>query len=126
MLSTVFHVSIHAGTGQAAATPAARMFACSFEEVVEALGRLPRMFVEPDGSFVWVASEEPGWQIDGVLYDGTARLWYVELKGCCPQAQFDELLSSLGWPQRPVTFQLVQEAATLDEEEFRRHVGWLR
>jgi hypothetical protein len=126
MLSTPFHVNIVAGTHQANACPGTAVSARSFEEVAAALAALPRMFIEPDGAFVWVASGEPTWQLDGVLYDGAAGLWYVELKGRCPQAQFDELLRSLGWPEAPVRFQLVREAATLDEDAFRRRVGWSR
>jgi hypothetical protein len=123
MLSAPFHVTIHAEADKAAAGP--RVFPRSFEEVCRALAGLPRMFIEPDGSFVWVASAEPRWQIDGVLYDGAGGLWYVELKGCCPQAPFDELLSTLGWPQTRVRFQLVQQAVMLGEDEFRLHAGWL-
>ena len=124
MLSTPFHISVHAGVRQTGARSSATTFTRSFEEVAEALGRLPRLFVEADGSFVWVASGEPTWQLDGVLYDGATGLWYMELKGRCPQAQLDELLCTLGWPETPVTFQLVQEAMTLNEDEFRRRVGW--
>lgn len=100
------------------------MFNRTFEEVSDALAALPRMYVEPDGSFVWVAANEPAWQIDGVLYDGAGRLWYVELKGCCPQDEFDHLLSTLGWPQTPVEFQLVHEAVLLPEADFRGYAGW--
>jgi hypothetical protein len=126
MLSRPFHVNVHAGTAQAGARPSGAVFARSFEEVAGALAALPRMFVEPDGSFVWVASGEPTWQLDGVLYDGAAGLWYVELKGCCPESRFDELLRGLGWPEAPVMFQLVREAVTLSEDDFRRHAGWSR
>lgn len=122
MLSTPFHVTIHAEGGGAAAGRST--FRRSFEEVADGLAGLPRMFVEPDGAFLWVASEEPGWQIDGVLYDGVGGLWYVELKGHCPQPRFDELLSALGWPQTSVRFHLVREAVTLSEHEFRCRVGW--
>jgi hypothetical protein len=123
MLSIDLHVNIHAlpraGPGQSPS-----LFARTFEEVSDSLAALPRMFVEPDGSFVWVASSGPAWQLDGVLYDGAGRLWYVELKGRCPQEEFDRLLSALGWPQTAVVFQLVREAVELDEPAFRRHAGW--
>lgn len=126
MLSKPFHVNVHAGLPQPGSGPGPAVFARSFEDVAGALAGLPRMFVEPDGAFVWVASAEPNWQLDGVLYDGAAGLWYVELKGRCPRVQFDELLGALGWPQTPVVFQLVREAVTLDEDEFRRYAGWSR
>lgn len=96
-------------------------FAVTFEQAAEALGRLPRMFVEPDGSFVWVSSRQAAaWQVDGVLYDRDQRLLYVDLQGRCPEWEFDQLLAAVGWPATPVMFLLVHEAAFLDEVEFRR------
>jgi hypothetical protein len=126
MLSRTFHVNVHPKRTDASPESGPVMFARTFEQVAAALAALPRMFVEPDGSFVWVASHGPEWQIDGVLYDGTGRLWYAELKGRCPQPQFDELLSALGWPNTPVLVRIVEEAAQLDENEFRRYAGWWR
>ena len=123
MLSIDFHVNIHAQP--AAGGPSPTLFARTFEQVSESLAALPRMFVEPDGAFVWVASSGPAWQLDGVLYDGAGQLWYVELKGRCPQSEFDQLLSALGWPQTPVVFQLVRDAVLLDEQAFRHHAGWI-
>jgi hypothetical protein len=99
-------------------------FQLSFEQVSEALGKLPRMFFEPDGSFVWVSSHgSPTWQLDGVVYDRGDRLLYVDLKGSCPASEFDVLLTALGWPATPLMFQLVREAVFLDEAEFRRFVN---
>ncbi|REJ69394.1 MAG: hypothetical protein DWQ31_04845 [Planctomycetota bacterium] len=93
-----------------------------FEEALEALGRLPRLFIEPDGSFVWTssASEPTLWQLDGVLWDRGGQLNHVDLKGTCPPARFDELLSALGWPGAEMMFQLAIEAVFLDDAEFRR------
>jgi len=92
---------------------------CSFEQAAAALSRLPRMFVEPDGSFVWTV-EAPRWQVDGVLYDRKGSLLYVELHGSCPAERFDELLVALGGPATRFVFQLLREAVFLDEAEFRR------
>ncbi|MBX3411890.1 MAG: hypothetical protein KF708_04170 [Pirellulales bacterium] len=95
--------------------------ACSFEEATDALSRLPRMYCEPDGSFVWVSPQsEPCWQVDGNLYDRDGRLLFVDLKGTCPAVHFDELLRAFGWPETQVVFQLVREAVFVDEAEFRR------
>ena len=137
----LFHVTIHARS--AAVVPAAAVtlgghdwpalhvpqtalatpFAISFEETVDRLAKLPRMFVEPDGSFVWVArSGEVPWQVDGVLYDRDGRLLFADLKGTVPPHQLDELLTALGWPETPVIFQLVREAVFLDEATFRSYV----
>jgi hypothetical protein len=96
-------------------------FALTFEAAGAALGKLERMYFEPDGSFVWVSANpaEP-WQVDGVLYDRHERLLYLELKGECPSHEFDRLLAACGWPATPLMFQLVREAVFLDELEFRR------
>jgi hypothetical protein len=105
------------------AVPPATLATCfrvSFEEAEAALAQLPRMFIEPDGSFVWVAAEgEPRWQVDGVLYDRDERLLYVDLKGSCPAAAFDQLLTALGWPETEVMMQLTRAAVFLDEKTFR-------
>jgi hypothetical protein len=95
-------------------------FATSFEDAAAALSALSRMFFEPDGSFVWVSSGDAAWQVEGCLFDREGRLQYVELKGSCPEAAFDELLRSFGWPATPLVFQLVRQAAFLDESEFRK------
>lgn len=123
MLSHELHATIHVRPAESAAETLA-LFDQTFEEVTDALSALPRMFIEPDGSFVWVSASEPAWQLDGVLYDGPGRLWYVELKGRCPETEFNRLLTTLGWPQTYVLFQLVREAALVDEQTFRRHAGW--
>jgi hypothetical protein len=107
----------------------AHPFAMTFEEAVAALEQLERMFVEPDGSFVWVSSNTstaalaPRWQLDGNLFDRNGRLLFVDLKGSCAEPDFDRLLAALGWPTTPVIFELAREAVFLDEPEFRRYAG---
>lgn len=123
MLSIELHLNIHAHAADSAEQSAA-LFDRTFEQVADELSLLPRMFIEPDGSFVWVSAGEPGWQLDGVLNDGAGHLWYAELKGRCPDAEFNRLLAALGWPQTPLCFQLVREAVWLDEPAFRRHAGF--
>ncbi|MFM9066782.1 MAG: hypothetical protein ACKOUR_05540 [Planctomycetota bacterium] len=96
------------------------------------------MYLEPDGSFVWVGEADQAgagdessdggfkpsspsrWQVDGNLYDLHGRLLYIELKGHCPPAMFDQLLSACGWPRQAVLFQLLREAIYLSETDFRR------
>jgi hypothetical protein len=110
-------VRILAAPQEALATP----FAVSFEEAGAALSQLERLFFEPDGSFVWTsASEDLKWQVDGNLFDRAGRLLFVDLKGTCPDNQFDRLLSTFGWPTTAVMFQLVREAVFLADAEFRR------
>ena len=96
-------------------------FERSFEEVSAALAALERLYIEPDGSFVWVSSrQESPWQVDGMLYDHQNRVRLVDLKGTCPADQFDRLLTTLGWPATQLMFQLTRQAIWLGEAEFRR------
>lgn len=108
----------------APATLAATTFDCTFEEASARLEALPRMFLEPDGSFVWTSSQsDQAWQVDGNLYDRAERLAFIDLNGSCPAVDFDRLLSALGWPRSPLVFQLTREAVVLDEAEFRRYAA---
>ncbi|HEY2882060.1 MAG TPA: hypothetical protein VGJ15_06490 [Pirellulales bacterium] len=106
------------GTG----IPALRAgFPISFEAALTALEKLPRMFAEPDGSFVWPSpAAELKWQVDGNLFDRDGRLLFVDLKGTCPTAEFDRLLAAFTWPETAVMCQLLREAVFLDDLEFRR------
>lgn len=93
----------------------------TFEQAMAALETLPRMFCEPDGSWVWVGeSGGERWQVDGCLYDRGSSLQYVELRGACPAAQFDQLLTAFGWPTAELALLLTQHGALLAELEFRR------
>lgn len=94
----------------------------TFDAALASLARLPRLFIEPDGSFVWTEStpDDQSWQVDGNLIDRGDVLDYVEAKGHCPQAQFDALLSALGWPEAKLAFQLPQRGIVLAEAEFRQ------
>lgn len=97
-------------------------FSISFEVAVERLAELSQMFVEPDGSFVWVAASgaELGWQLDGVVNDRANRVVSVEVKGTCPRPQFETLLRVFDWPEVGLLVQLVQAAAFLDDAEYFR------
>ncbi len=99
-------------------------FSVTFDKASEILGTLPRMFIEPDGSFVW-AGELDGrrWQVDGVLYDAGPGLAYVDLSGRCPPNEFDQFLAALGWPAAAVMFQLADAGVFVGEQEFRRWAG---
>lgn len=88
----------------------------SFEAAVEQLSRLRRLFVEPDGSFVWRAASG---QIDGNLFDRGGRLLYAELKGVCDQSDFEAILSALGHSDVPLMIQFVRHAEYVDVAEFQ-------
>lgn len=97
-------------------------FAIDFEDALAGLAGLERMFVEPDGAFVWTSPRAGvAWQVDGNLAERLGRLLLVDLRGSCPPREFDRLLAACGWPEQPVMMQLVRPAVFLDEETFRRH-----
>lgn len=96
--------------------------AVSFEEAIDCLSHLERMYAEPDGSFVWVSPREGlSWQVDGNVFDRDGRVVLVDMKGSCLPADFDRLLACFGWPAEPLVFQLVRSAVFLEEPVFRRH-----
>jgi len=93
-----------------------------FDESLARLGRLERMYVEPDGSFVQTSrAGGMAWQIDGNASEKDGRVLLVDLKGSCPPREFDRLLEAFGWPGEPLMVQLVRAAVFLDESTFRRH-----
>ena len=68
----------------------------SFEAYCELLSGWPGMFVEPDGSFVWVMPHATGkLQLDGMIYDRNGHIEYVELKGSCTRAAWRRLCQGL-------------------------------
>jgi hypothetical protein len=97
----------------------------SFENALASLETLPRLFIEPDGSFVWRGTTDDGqsWQVDGNLIDRGEVLDYAELKGTCPSERLDEMLGALGWPVCPLAFQLPRQGIVLSEAEFRRQAA---
>lgn len=101
--------------------PLTKPLEVSFEQASEKLNSWPNLLVEPDGSFVWSRRETTTpWQVDGVLYDRADRLLFVELRGCCPETAFDDLMGIFGWPATPLVFQLRQEALVINEADFRQ------
>ncbi len=101
-------------------------FVSSFEQSVEQLRQLNRMFIELDGSFVWRGqwaqhSPQP-WQLDGMLYDCAGHLQRVELKGDAPLLVWEQLLSVFGWPQQPLLAHLVDQQCWLDIPQLLRAI----
>jgi hypothetical protein len=93
----------------------------TFDGALAALARLPRMYVEPDGSFLWQGKEgELRWQVDGNLYDQGESLAYVSLKGECPVIEFEELIQCFRWPAVELVFQFVRLGVIVDEATFRK------
>jgi hypothetical protein len=112
-----FQISVHGCEHSAASS-----LSVTFDDALAVLAALDRLFIEPDGSFVWRGTSPDGelWQVDGNLIDGGDRLAYVELKGCCPEKEFDSLLAAFDWPEARLVFQLQQRGVFVGKEEFRR------
>src|SRR5262245_32047853 len=112
-----FHASIYGGPPENA-----RHLPVTFDQALAALQQFERLFIEPDGSFVWTGPTENGesWQVDGNLIDRGDTLAYAELKGRCPQPEFDRLLTAFGWPHATLAFHLPQRGALFSEAGFRQ------
>ncbi len=67
----------------------------SFEEAEARLTRLPKLYFEPDGSFVW-ARQQGSEQVFGMLYDAGGKLRYCDLRGHCHLATWRELCQAIG------------------------------
>lgn len=93
-------------------------FPVSWEEAEARLAALPRMLIEPDGSFVWVSSSPvERWQVDGQFVGDGGALRLVELRGSCPAAALDNLLDAFGGREQPWVFELVVEGIALDRDQ---------
>lgn len=92
----------------------------SFEEAAEKLEQLPRMFFEPDGSFVWVspADDADAWQVDGNLYDRAGSLVAIDLKGRCGTLQLVELFDIFRLSGAELMVELVRDAVFVHERDF--------
>lgn len=96
----------------------------TFDHVLSALERLPRLFIEPDGSFIWIGPTGPDeWKFDGQLHDSTGGLMTMELKVSGHNPDWDQLLSCLNWPETRLAFELVREGVYLDESGLRSLVS---
>lgn len=98
-------------------------FDIPFDEALDRLGRIERLFVEPDGALLWASPGGPEWQVDGNAWERAGRLVRVDLRGACPADAFDRLLAACGWPAQPVMVQLARAGVFLDEPTFRRHAA---
>ncbi|TWT38481.1 hypothetical protein [Blastopirellula retiformator] len=97
--------------------PTAGLFPVSFEQVEAIWSDWPRMFFEPDGSFVWVA-EDQSWQLDGVVYDRDDRVLRVDLTGDYRAAPLEQLVRTLGWPDAQLRVEQVQAGKFVELADF--------
>jgi hypothetical protein len=92
----------------------------SFEVAAELLEVFPRMYFEPDGSFVWVSSsnDEAVWQVDGNLYDRDGSLIAIDLKGTCNREQLQHLLDVFRAAGRELMIEVARHAVFVHERVF--------
>ena len=95
-----------------------------FDDVLNQLNTLPRLYAEPDGSFVWTSPQENiRWQVNGNLYERNDRVLFVELKGSCHASEFDQLLACFLQDEKACVVQLTRPAVFVTPEIFRAHAG---
>lgn len=94
-------------------------FEMTYEAFAEILAKVPRLFLEPDGSFVWVSNSDPSHRISGQITDDGSSVLYLELRGRCDWDELTVVLAILGWPDIKLAFQLLPEAMLVLEDQFR-------
>ncbi|MEM7558436.1 MAG: hypothetical protein AAF394_04880 [Planctomycetota bacterium] len=127
------HFQVHpALPSEQPATP--NGFASGFEETVQQLEQLPRLYFEGDGSFFWTNPDE-GWKLWGMLYDrmqrddsgSHSRLQYAELQGEFPLHAWQSVLKCLRVEDQsrvePVEILLLPEMKKCSEAEFAQ--AWM-
>lgn len=93
----------------------------SFDELCRRLTAIPRVFVEPDGSFTWCCHEgQQRWQVDGSFIDRDEQVVQLAVQGFCQRPQLDALLRAIGWPDCPLLFEWIPSGVLLEEDGFRR------
>lgn len=93
----------------------------TFEELTDRFMAQPRLFCEPDGSFVWVGQDqddEHRWQIDGQLNDSAEGLMSIEVKFAGRITNLSTLWQLCGAPEQRLLVQLVQFGVYLETDEF--------
>lgn len=92
----------------------------TFEQAAEMLAAFPRMYVEPDGSFVWVSLAEAteAWQVDGNLYDRDGSLIAIDLKGTCHRTQLVTLFDVFRTGGRELMIEVVRDGVFVRERDF--------
>ncbi len=93
----------------------------TFDEAYASLEKLPMLFIEPDGAFLWLTRGNDGaekWRLHGCLYDSGKQLQYVELKGHCTTAIWRDILNATGSTMTNAMVQLVLSGRFVSTEQF--------
>ncbi|MEC8555611.1 MAG: hypothetical protein VXZ82_11450 [Planctomycetota bacterium] len=109
-------------------------FESGFEEIVQQLEKLPRLYFEGDGSFFWTDPDK-GWKLWGMLYDRMLRddsgshshLQYAEVQGEFPLQVWQSVLKCLRVEDQsrvePIEILLLPEMTKCSEAEFAQ--AWI-
>lgn len=86
------------GRFQGASPQAGVPLKVSWETAFDQLAQLPRMFAEPDGSFLWSGHDVAlgDWQLEGTLFDDGQVVRRIELVGNCSRDNWERFLGALG------------------------------
>ncbi len=112
-------------------------FDVTLEQALSNLERLPGMFVELDGSFVWAIRPSTGGtptgQMDGTIYDRpvttnasnvhdsvSTRVQWLDVRGQFPLTALDELVASLETPAHQLMAVMLPEQTIKTYEDLRR------
>lgn len=94
-------------------------FGATYEDFAEQLSKVPRLYIEPDGSYVWVSSEDPTRRVWGQITDDGQQVLYLELRGRCQWDDLAAIVGMIGWPETQLIFQLMPDAVLVEESQFR-------
>jgi hypothetical protein len=87
----------------------------AWETAYENLARLPRMYTEPDGSFLWTGeTAETAWQLEGTLFDDGQVIRRIELVGNCPTSQWLQFFGALDCNQDSISVESLAHAQVFD------------
>jgi hypothetical protein len=93
----------------------------TFDAAIEAIGQLPQLYTEPDGSFAW--SSLPGeerWQLFGCLYDRGPELAYIDLFGSCDRSSLKTFFDCVRGPGSLMVQDRIR-GVFISEHEFIKH-----
>ena len=98
------------GAGPQAGVP----LGVSWEAAFDRLALLPRMFAEPDGSFLWSGDDATvgAWQLEGTLFDDGQVVRRIELAGNCSQANWEKFLQALDCDWTSVSVESLDDNCT--------------
>ena len=74
------------------------------EAAIDRMNRLPRMFTEPDGSFLWKFDSG---QLEGTIYDDGERIRYIDIAGRASAEVWSDFLGALGESFESVALELL-------------------